>query len=294
MKREQITGLIRQLEDARREYDGVEYWSARDLQIILGYKQWRTFVSVVEKAASACVNSNIPAVNHFAESRKLILAGKGAEREVDDFSLTRYACYLVAQNGDSSKEQIAFAQTYFAVQTRRQELIEKRLLDIDRVRAREKLTKSEKKLSGVIYERGVDERGFGRIRSAGDSALFGGWNTSKMKQRLRVPTTRPLADFLPTLTIKAKDFATELTSHNVVEKDLNGERSIRDEHIDNNAAVRKMLLERGVRPETLPPSEDVKKVQRRIDGEEKKLHNDVKKGLSEPKSEKGKKKSSNR
>lgn len=215
--------------------------------------------------------------NHFADIGKLVALGSGSEREISDIALTRYACYLIAQNGDSSKSEIAFAQTYFAVQTRKQEIIEKRLIDVERVNAREKLSKTEKKLSGIIYERGVDERSFSIIRSKGDQALFGGFTTNDMKNRLNVPQTRPLADFLPTLTIKAKDFATELTSHNVVEKDLNGDSQITNEHIENNLAVRKILGERGIEPENLPALEDVKKVQRKLESDEKKILKQTKK-----------------
>jgi DNA-damage-inducible protein D len=278
MKKEFISELFKKFEDACYDYDGVECWSARELQNILGYSQWRNFKNVIEKAEKSCEQAGEETKNHFAEFSKMVEIGSGAQKPVEDIALTRYACYLIAQNGDATtKSEIAFAQTYFAVQTRKQEIIEKRLLDVARVTAREKLSQSEKKLSGIIFERGVDNKSFAIIRSKGDQALFGGRTTNDMKRILQVPANRPLADFLPTLTIKAKDFATELTSHNVVDKDLKGDNQITKEHIENNLAVRKILHDRGVKPEQLPPAEDVKKVESRLESEEKKILKEVKK-----------------
>ena len=271
MKKDLIQKLHKSFEDCARQHEGVEYWLARELQELLGYTQWRNFETVVDKARTACANAGQAVDDHFADVSKMIDLGKGAQREVVDVELTRYACYLIAQNGDPKKDAIAFAMTYFAVQTRKQEIIEARIAEWERLQAREKLTLSQKELSGVLYERGIDSQGFGRILSKGDAALFGGLSTQNMKDRLAVPEGRPLADFLPTITIKAKDFANEITNTQVKQQDMHGEPGITQEHVKNNRDVRKLLTDRNIVPEQLPPAEDLKKLERRLKAEQKKL-----------------------
>ncbi len=271
MDRSLVSFLNKKFEDAAFEYQGVECWSARELQILLGYVQWRNFYEIIEKAKLSCQNSGIQVENHFADVSKMVKLGSGSERAIEDVVLTRYACYLIAQNGDPRKEEIAFAQTYFAIQTRKQEVLEERLALAERMEARAKLTASETELSKLIYERGVDDAGFARIRSKGDMALFGGKNTLEMKRKYGSPEYRPLADFMPTVVIAAKNLATEMTNHNVRASDLYGERPITNEHIQNNMAVRGMLANRGIKPEILPPAEDIKKLERRVKSADKKL-----------------------
>ena len=279
MKKSVISKLLTELEKlVQTELEsGVEFWLVRDLQPILGYANWQNFRKVIFDAVTACETSGHKASDQFTEVSKLISHGKGGQRKIEDFALTRYACYLIAQNGDPSKEEIAFCQTYFAVQTRRQEIIEQRISEVERLQARKKLTESEKLLSTLIFEKVGDERSFGIIRSKVDQALFGGKTTQDMKTRLGVPDNRPLADFLPTITIKAKDFANEITTFSISRDGLSTERAISHEHVKNNTDVRNLLGERNIVPENLPASEDLKKVERRLVSEQKKL---PKKGIS--------------
>jgi len=271
MKKEIVAKLNMSFEEATYQEDDIEYWLARDLQVLLNYTEWRNFLQVVEKAKIACENSDQYVSDHFVDVNKTINMPKGATKQIDDIMLTRYACYLIAQNGDPRKEQIAFAQSYFAIQTRKQELLEERIEVIERLQAREKLTTTEKEFSKLIYERGVDSMGFGRIRSKGDKALFGGNTTMNMKKKLGVPKGRPLADFLPTITIKAKDFATEITNFNIKRDDLEGEPRITDEHVKTNTEVRSLLAKSNIKPEELPPAEDAKKLERKVKADSKKL-----------------------
>ena len=272
MKKEIIQSLTNNFEEhSYTTEEGVEFWFARDLQQLIGYSKWENFNKVITKAKIACEVSGNDISNHFPDIRKTIEMPKGASKEIDDFMLTRYACYLITQNGDPRKESIAFAQNYFAIQTRKYELIEQRIKDWERLQSRQKLTYSEKELSELIFEQTGNDRNFGIIRSKGDQALFGGNNTKQMKAKLGIPQNRPLADFLPTITIKAKDFATEITVFNTKGKSFKSERQISAEHITNNRSVRKILLERGIKPEELPAEEDIKKLERRVKSDDKKL-----------------------
>nr|WP_295620311.1 DNA damage-inducible protein D [uncultured Intestinimonas sp.] len=270
MDRNKVAFLTKRFDAVAHKEDEIEFWLARDLQGLLGYKTWENFETTIKRAMSSVMATGIEMTDHFREVTKMVLLGSGAKREIKDYMLTRYACYLIAQNGDPKKEEIAFAQSYFAVQTRKQEMIEERISYIERMEARGRLRDPEKRLSQNIYERGVDERGFGRIRSKGDKALFGGSTTQDMKDRYGIKTG-PLADRLPTLTIAAKNLATEMTNFNVEQKDLQGETKITEEHVQNNSSVRAMLGKRGIRPEELPPDEDIKKLERRVKKQEKEL-----------------------
>jgi DNA-damage-inducible protein D len=269
MKTDLIYSLTEDFESfAQKTESGVEFWLARDLRCLLGYQEWRNFLLVIVKAKTSCEVSGHEVLDHFVEINKMVQLGSGSTREIDDFMLTRFACYLIAQNGDSSKSQIAFAQTYFAVLTRRAELIEQHLLEAERVQAREKLKQTEGELSVVIDELTGGGQNFALIRSKGDQALFGK-STQAMKETWQVPEKRPLADYAPTIILKAKDFAAEITIHNARTHEMESESQISKEHVTNNQAVRDTLLSRGITPEALRPAEDVKKVARRLTATEK-------------------------
>lgn len=279
MEKQVIIRLTKSFEECAYEKDGIEFWFARDLQELLGYSKWENFAKVIEKARESCKNADQNVIDHFPDVRKMVKIGSESEREIEDIILTRYACYLIAQNGDPRKQEIAFAQSYFAIQTRKQELIEERIALSERLEARKKLISSETELSKLIYERGVDESGFARIRSKGDHALFGGFTTLQIKRKMNIPDNRPMADFLPTVTISAKNFATEITNFNVNKNNLQGEMDITKEHIKNNKDIRHVLINNDIFPEALPPEEDVKKLERRVKKDEKQLADNSRKKL---------------
>lgn len=277
MDKQLVSEYLKNFEESVCFEGDLEFWYARDLARLLGYQDWRNFQNVIEKAKQSCERSSHPFVYHFVEVNRVIKVGKGGDMGVNDIKLTRYACYLVAMNGDPKKQAIAFAQSYFAFQTRKQELIEERLHTLDRLDKREELKKSETRLSANIYQRGVNDKGFASIRSHGDQALFGGITTKQMKEKLGIPQKNPLADYLPTVTIAAKNLATEITNHNVESHNLRGENSITQEHVTNNSMVRGLLVEKGIVPENLPPEESVKKLESQIKKEDKQLHKNPKK-----------------
>ena len=271
MEKDIISKLTKTFEEYAYEQDGIEFWLAREMQVLLGYADWRNFLNAVDKAKESCQTTGALITDHFVDITKMVKLGSGSERPIEDIMLTRYACYLIAQNGDPKKEQIAFAQSYFALQTRKQELLEERIQLMERLHAREKLAAAETELSKNIYERGVDNKGFANIRSKGDWALFGGNNTSAMKHKLGISENRPLADFLPTITISAKQLATEITNFNVKKNDLKGEPKITDEHVKNNRDVRVLLGKSNIKPEELPAEEDIKKLERRVKSADKEI-----------------------
>ena len=271
MRKEEVDRLRVRFDDyAHTDEDGVEYWLARDIMRPLGYARWENFNEALKRAMASCETAEVPVAAHFREVAKMVDAGV-AKRKIIDYRLTRYACYLIAQNGDVRKPEIALAQAYFATRTRESEVIGQRVAELQRLSARHLLSETETHFAGLAFERGVDARGFARIQSRGDRALFGGRDTRAMKRQLGIPEKKPLADGLSTLAINAKNLAASMTTYNIEKKDLQGLSQIEVEHVDNNRGVRSVLMERGIKPESLPAEEDTKKIERRVRADEKKL-----------------------
>jgi DNA-damage-inducible protein D len=260
MEQDHLELLAKTLDDIRHQ-NGVEFWYARELYPILGYSRWENFETALNRSKDACKTTGGSVEDHFREVTKMVNIGSDAQRETQDIKLTRYACYLVTLNGDPRKEEIAFAQAYFVTQTRKIEILQKHMGELERIDAREKLKITEKEFSNMGFSRGVDSKGIAEIRAKGDEALFGGKTTDEMKHRLGVSSKKPLADYLPNVTLKAKDLAAAITIEKTRQNNLYGKSEIREEHINSNTNVRGALTKTGIYPESLPASEDIKKIE---------------------------------
>ncbi len=250
----------------------MEFWSARDLMPMLGYTKWQKFTEVIERAKAACKLSGQNIDDHVTGAGKMIATGKGATRKIEDFFLTRYAFYLIAQNGDPRKPEIALAQTYFATQTRKQELLEQRDMESKRLDARAKLRETESKIESTVYERGIKYPvEFATFKNKHIEALYGGISASQLKKIRKIPPKRSLADFDSHVELKAKDFALAMTDHNIKEKDIRGKEAMNTEVVKNSRETRQALLNRGIKPEHIKPEEDLKLVESRKNKEAKRI-----------------------